>query len=59
MSVPDLPDIPKKTVSLAERGSRFLALQLRIFSILQLLAGAGYIAVAVVLQFPPGDPLTL
>ena len=44
---------------LVERGSRFLALQLRLMSVLQLLAGVGYIVRAVFLQFPPGDPLTL
>lgn len=32
--------------------------QLRLLSALQLLAGAGYIAFACVLQWPPGDVLT-
>ena len=44
---------------LAERSRMCLALQLRLLSVLQLLAGAGYIVVAVLLQFPPGDSLTL
>jgi hypothetical protein len=44
---------------MVERGSRLAALHLRLLSVLQLAAGAGYIALAVVLQFPPGDPLTL
>ena len=45
--------------TLAERTSRFFALQLRLLSALQLLAGAGYIGFACALQFPPGDQLTL
>lgn len=54
------PDVPElKKASLAERGTRLLAVQLRVMSVLQFLAGAGYITVAVFLQFPPGDPLTL
>ena len=44
---------------LAERSRMCLALQLRRLSVLQLRAGAGYIVVAVLLQFPPGDSLTL
>lgn len=50
---------PKPSPSLAKRGINFLACQLRLFSVLQMAAGAGYIAMAVFLQFPPGDPLTL
>ncbi|KAL4429578.1 hypothetical protein ABPG77_008627 [Micractinium sp. CCAP 211/92] len=53
----DMPE--RKKTSLAERGTKLLALQLRLLSVLQCLAGAGYITVAVFLQFPPGDPLTL
>lgn len=53
------PGKKRGSSSLVQRGSRFLALQLRIMSVLQLLAGGGYIGVAVMLQFPPGDPLTL
>lgn len=50
-------DRPKR--GLAERGAACLAWSLRLFSVLQLLAGVGYIVMAVFLQFPPGDPLTL
>lgn len=49
----------RKKTSLAERGTKLLAIQLRLLSVLQCLAGAGYITVAIFLQFPPGDPLTL
>ncbi|KAL4854972.1 hypothetical protein ACK3TF_004438 [Chlorella vulgaris] len=59
MGSSDLPNIPKRSMSMVERGSRLAALHLRLLSVLQLAAGAGYIALAVVLQFPPGDPLTL
>lgn len=52
-------DLSRPKKGLAERGALCLAWQLRLLSILQLLAGAGYIALAVFLQFPPGDPLTL
>ena len=45
--------------SMVEKTSKFFALQLRLFSALQLVAGAGYIGFACALQFPPGDPLTL
>lgn len=50
---------PPKPRGLAQRGASCLGMCLRLFSILQLAAGAGYITVAVLLQFPPGDPLTL
>lgn len=53
----DMPE--RRKTSLAERGTKLLAVQLRLLSVLQCLAGAGYITVAVFLQFPPGDPLTL
>ena len=41
-----------------QRASNCLGWQLRLLSALQTLAGAGYIAFACVLQFPPGDVLT-
>lgn len=50
---------PPARKGLAERGALCAASFLRLLSVLQLLAGAGYIAMAVFLQFPPGDPLTL
>ena len=49
----------RRKTSFTERGSKCLAVKLRLLSVLQFLAGAGYIAVAVLLQFPPGDSLTL
>ncbi len=54
-----MPTSPAKPRGLAERGASCLAWNLRLFSILQLAAGVGYIVLAVFLQFPPGDPLTL
>ncbi|PRW59708.1 tobamovirus multiplication 2A-like [Chlorella sorokiniana] len=48
-----------KPRGLAERGASCLAWNLRLFSVLQLAAGIGYVVLAVFLQFPPGDPLTL
>ena len=54
-----MPGSPGPKKGLAERGASCLAWNLRLFSILQACAGAGYIVLAVFLQFPPGDPLTL
>lgn len=54
------PEAPRaRRPSFKERGASCLAWQLRLLSALQLLAGAGFIAMAVFLQWPPGDPLTL
>lgn len=53
------PPATSKPRGLAERGASCLAWNLRLFSILQLAAGAGYVTLAIFLQFPPGDPLTL
>lgn len=53
------PPASSKPRGLAERGASCLAWNLRLFSILQLAAGAGYVTLAIFLQFPPGDPLTL
>lgn len=57
MATDGMPDKPRK--GLAERSALCAASFLRLLSVLQLLAGAGFIAMAVFLQFPPGDPLTL